>query len=277
MLPDSLIEDKSLRQKYINKTEVLQKVKDLFFLPKTKMMTAKMVADFYEVSHRALHKIIERDGAELDSNGAELWSYDDIKSHFGSDKLSRPNIKEYGINTSYTAVFPKRAVLNVGMLLRDSKVAQRVRAALLDIEKAATPEQKTQEIDAESKLLLSIIKAETKEDIALATRELRQYYRRYKESYDRFLGIQDNMTMAKFAKMLNIKSLGRNNLFKLLKEWNYLQKNNEPYQQYVNQGLFKIKATIIYIKDEERIHSQTMVTPKGADRIYQRLKQEGRI
>ena len=42
---DKFIEDKGLREKYINKLEVLDKVKQIITLPNTELMTTKMVAE----------------------------------------------------------------------------------------------------------------------------------------------------------------------------------------------------------------------------------------
>lgn len=48
-------------------------------------------------------------------------------------------------------IFPKRAILRVGMLLRDSEVAKEVRTQLLNIEENTAAEVKTYEIDYEVK------------------------------------------------------------------------------------------------------------------------------
>ena len=50
------------------------------------------------------------------------------------------------------ALFPKRAILRVGMLLRDSEVAKEVRTQLLNIEENTATEIKTYEIDHETEL-----------------------------------------------------------------------------------------------------------------------------
>lgn len=44
-----------------------------------------------------------------------------------------------------------------------------------------------------------------------------------------------------FSKVLAIKELGRNNMYKWFRNNKYLMKNNRPYQHYINQGLFKLK------------------------------------
>ncbi|PDY07989.1 hypothetical protein COM83_33620, partial [Bacillus cereus] len=53
-------------------------------------------------------------------------------------------------------LFPKRAILRVGMLLRDSEVAKEVRNQLLNIEEHTATEVKTYEIDYEQQLHLKL-------------------------------------------------------------------------------------------------------------------------
>ena len=48
-------------------------------------------------------------------------------------------------------------------------------------------------------------------------------------------------TLSEAAKILAIKGLGRNNLFRWLRENHILTENREPYQKYVNDGYFKME------------------------------------
>ncbi len=48
-------------------------------------------------------------------------------------------------------------------------------------------------------------------------------------------------TVSEVAKILAIKGMGRNNLFRWLREHQILTENREPYQQYVNDGYFKME------------------------------------
>ncbi|WP_242976346.1 phage antirepressor KilAC domain-containing protein [Clostridium diolis] len=54
--------------------------------------------------------------------------------------------------------------------------------------------------------------------------------------YDDVAGSKDSIEMGHVAKVLGIKGVGRNSLFSLLREKNVLDKNNIPYQQYVDLG-----------------------------------------
>ncbi|WP_242479850.1 hypothetical protein [Bacillus cereus group sp. N21] len=79
-------------------------------------------------------------------------------------------------------LFPKRAILRVGMLLRDSEVAKEVRTQLLNIEENSKQEVKTQEIDKEMTLEMNIGRAISKGDyvaVAIAVKELEDYKNRH--------------------------------------------------------------------------------------------------
>lgn len=90
-----------------------------------------MVADYFEVGERALNSLIRRHREELESNGFRLLT--------GAEAVDNQsfNLKLTQVGGHGVAIYPRRAVLNVAMLLRDSDVARRVRTHLLDTEAAA--------------------------------------------------------------------------------------------------------------------------------------------
>ena len=72
------------------------------------------------------------------------------------------------------------------------------------------------------------------------------------------------LSMEQTAKLLNIKDLGRNNLFKALREGGVLQKdNNSPLQHYMSKGYFELKEDIIVAKNIRKAVVTTYVTQKG--------------
>ena len=71
----------------------------------------------------------------------------------------------------------------------------------------------------------------------------------------------DESTIAEFAKMIAIPNFGPKRCFKWLRDKKYLMKNNEPYQKYVNEGLFKLKPQN---DDKERkAKFRPILTPRG--------------
>ena len=160
-----LIENKTIREKMIGNVSVLEKVKDLLLLGDSELATTQQVADYYEVDISVIQKLVSRNKQELESNGLKLNSKNDIKNLIGHDVKLEIAIPNRGMK-----LFPKRAILNIGMLLRDSKVAKEVRTRLLDIEyessKAVQENGQTikdniiNEIDEEKSLMLERITAE---------------------------------------------------------------------------------------------------------------------
>ncbi len=65
--------------------------------------------------------------------------------------------------------------------------------------------------------------------------------------YDDVAGSKDSIEMGHVAKVLGIRAMGRNNLFSLLRDKKVLDRNNIPYQQYVDCGYFR-GATCCYLK-----------------------------
>lgn len=82
--------------------------------------------------------------------------------------------------------------------------------------------------------------------------------------------------MAKLASKNGVK-IGRNKLFALLRDKNILQKNNIPYQKYIEvQPWFEVKESVYETASFKRICLTTMVTPQGQKGIVRLLKKENK-
>lgn len=89
------------------------------------------------------------------------------------------------------------------------------------------------------------------------------------ETYNQIMTSNTALDFSAVAKMFNT---GRNRLFKLCREKGYLRANNEPYQEYIDSGLFE---TIIVNKRTESDFNQNfikpLITPKGIEKITELL------
>jgi Holliday junction resolvase-like predicted endonuclease len=131
----ALLESKSLRDGVLERTDVLDRVKVLSLLPDGMHVTTAMVAAYFDVAVEALRALVQDHRTELESSGYHVLTgsrLSDFKSLSGIQSRSRS-----------LALFSRRAVLNVAMLLRDSEVARQVRVYLLDMEYLA----RTQPVD----------------------------------------------------------------------------------------------------------------------------------
>lgn len=164
---ESFLDNETVRNKYIHKIEVLEKVKELITLPNTEIFTSKQVADWYEVSDDTLRQLYVRNKEELLVNGAVTISGKELR-----DIKSLSGLKT---RAGSITVYSKRAMLNVGMLLRDSEIAIRVRKTLLDQQEQMSDEQKVVGLDKEKMLVMDIIFADSEEDKMLALGSYRKY------------------------------------------------------------------------------------------------------
>ena len=84
------------------------------------------------------------------------------------------------------------------------------------------------------------------------------------EVYDRISNAVNLLTMAEAAKAVGV---GRNKLFKTLREKKVLRHNNTPYQQYIDNGVFQVKVRPINRGSSVENYAQTLVTGKGLSKL----------
>lgn len=123
-----LLENRELRNKNLNKIEILKKVGNLLLLSNNEHATTKQISDFFEVPKKTIESLFTDNKKEIETAGAFFLQGVDLKDF----KTSLPNQGDLKRVPSCW-LFPKRAILNIGMLLRDSEVAKRLRQALLDV------------------------------------------------------------------------------------------------------------------------------------------------
>jgi len=94
------------------------------------------------------------------------------------------------------------------------------------------------------------------------------------EFYDAVAGSDTLIDMNQVSKTLNIKGLGRNKLFEFLRSQKILMNDNQPYQQYVDKGYFKlIEVRWTNPKTgDTNITLKTMVFQTGLDFIRKTVK-----
>ncbi|MQY13845.1 hypothetical protein SRB5_40010 [Streptomyces sp. RB5] len=141
MLPENaLLESRAIRESLTGRTDVLDKVKVLETLPDGMHVTTRMLAEYYEVEERVLNKVIQRHREELESNGFCILRGADLERFKGdiTSLYREQGMTSYPQARSSLALWPRRAILNIGMLLRDSVIARRVRTYLLNVEEQTT-------------------------------------------------------------------------------------------------------------------------------------------
>lgn len=137
----ALTESPSLRAQYADRVDVLDKVKALSLLPDGVHADIPIVADYYEVGTGTIESLIRRNRPELEGNGMRVLKGEAYRE-FATVVLKIANSKARS-----ATVLPRKAILNVGQLLEDSKVAKDVRSYLLNLEEIATHDQRAEAID----------------------------------------------------------------------------------------------------------------------------------
>lgn len=165
MREEMIIENKQEREKLVKRVEVLEKIKKLLLIPGTDFATVKQVAEFYEVDSEAIQKVYQRNRDEFLDDGVctkkaiDFLNWTKCPSQRGSTAMLFSNGEIVVIPNNGTKTFPRRAILRIGMLLRDSIVATEVRSQLLNIEEKTSNEIKVHDINEEEDLLMDIARA----------------------------------------------------------------------------------------------------------------------
>lgn len=108
------------------------------------------------------------------------------------------------------------------------------------------------QLSLEDQAVLNIINANDKLDKALAIKDYKDIIEKplieeidelkeLNNKFKVFISKDGLIDVDTFSKVLAIKELGRNNMYKWFRNNKYLMKNNRPYQHYINQELFKLK------------------------------------
>ena len=201
---DNIINDRAIRDQCVGHYEVLEKVKDLFLLPGTELMSINQVADYYEVSDKWIKELYGNHRDEINSDGTSILKrgfYDgsevkptSVNRNQTSVIYTFENGQIVKINNRGLKAFSKRAVLRIGMLLQQSSVAREVRTQLLNIEEKTSDTIKTEDINEEQRLMLNVGMAYASgniEAVMKATTEYNAFQNRHIEKLK-----QDNKALA---------------------------------------------------------------------------------
>lgn len=271
------IDDRDLRDSYVEHYEVLGKVKELLLLPDNETASVKQIAEYFStyrtneekangkkdiiISEDTIQKIYQRNKKEFAKDGvlvkrsSDFLNWTKCPSQRGSITMLFQNGQTLTISNAGIKVFPKRAILRIGMLLTGSEVSSEIRTQLLNIEEKTSNETKTQDIDEEQSLMLSVGMAVASGDataVAVASAKLVEFKNRHIKQLE-----NDNKALAegilewKDRNKLNagIRKLAAVTGIHFSKMWNELYKNLQykygicvkqrggtPYIQWIDES-----------------------------------------
>ena len=94
--------------------------------------------------------------------------------------------------------------------------------------------------------------------------------------YDDVTGSSTTAEIATVAKILNFKNIGRNTLFDILRKRGILQKDNMPFQTYVDRGYFRVVESKWNAPNGDvKVNYKTVVYQKGIEYISKILRDLG--
>ena len=129
---NAFLDDRKLRDEHASRTEILEKVKKLEMLPDDIHVTVEMAANYYEVGYKTINSLVFDHRDELNTDGLRVLEGEELNFF---KKFCQIQSRARALT-----IVPRRALLRIGMLLRDSEVAKAVRSYLLDTEQAVKQE-----------------------------------------------------------------------------------------------------------------------------------------
>ena len=218
-------------------------------------------------------------------SGRELHEKLEIETPF---RIWFPRMCEYGFSenidyTPYIFVHPKNnqetidyilkldMAKEISMIQRNEKGKQ-IRKYFIEVEKEFNSPDK---IMARGLLIADKTIKEQKTLISNLEYKIEKDKNKV-EFYDDVVDSTTTFEISKVAKMLNFIQVGRNNLFEILREQGILQRDNTPYQNYVDRGWFRLIETK-YTKPngDVQLNYKTVVYQKGIEHIAKLLKRLG--
>ena len=214
------------------------------------------------VSARELHRALEiekRFSAWFETNSQGFIEGEDFRGVYlkvqGNQYGGEQEVQDYQCSIDMAK--------HICLMSRTEK-GKECRQYLIDLEKAwNTPEQ----IFARALRLAD----ETIKNLKVEIREAQPKI----EFFDAVTDSKDAIAMSDVAKVLDM-GVGRNNLFKILRQERILQSDNSPYQEYIDRGYFRVIEQR-YDKGygETGINIKTLVFQKGVDFIRKTLAKRG--
>ena len=250
-----LLENKEMRDNLVERLDVLDKVGSLLLLDELQMATTEQVANYFNATVDTIKMCVSNNREEIELDGYKTYKAKDIEeiaSHVSKEILLTKNRANFKVTNSNgeeilsgggrgVALFPKRAILRVGMLLRDSEVAKELRTQLLNVVEVVAEtndELLVIEIDKEQKLLMNIMFAKNATERAAAVNEHLEYVERYKhkaQRYDEVYEAEHLFTTTQIAKDMGMSAVRLNR--ELVKREVLYKKGNTYYFHAKHQHL----------------------------------------
>ncbi len=130
----------------------------------------------------------------------------------------------------------------------------------------------SREISRKELAMLVIQAEEEKEKLLIENKSMKPKV----EFFDAVTGSKSAIDIGSVAKVLNFRNIGRNTLFRFLRDHKVLMSDNIPYQEYIDRNYFRtIEQKWRTPEGETRITIKTVVYQRGVDFIRKLLVKKG--
>lgn len=277
--------DRDLVMEEKNKTRLLDMLRK--FGTVTDYMTEQMVAEFYGVSNNTIKTIATRNEDELKKYGYKSYKKSEILK-FQFETLE--NIPNRGLR-----LYPIEAVIVVGMMLTESKVAEQLRSEII---KELFSDNKPSTLTRKEELILSLYNSKGGQDAIFISKELTaiEVEEATKPLIEKNEKLENEVAKLRLE-LTNIKSesiqlgefgvwlkshnpslkIGRNLIFKFCKDKGYvvvLYKQNHASSFMVNNGYFENRSELVDTKHGIRDNNTIFITKKGMIRLIKEIYEE---
>lgn len=254
----------------------------IFFFLMNEIIKIETTSEGSVVSARELHQFLEsrQEFANWIKNRIEKYDFEESKDYYklyfdvegnllrqAHDKFIKTDNQEVTKAHKIDYVLTLDMAKELSMIENNEKGRQ-ARKYFIECEKQITRVKLPQTY--KEALLELVAKIEENEKLQIENTELKPKG----EFYDAVAGSETLIDMNQVSKTLNIKGLGRNKLFEFLRSQKILMNDNQPYQQYVDKGYFKlIEVRWTNPKTgDTNITLKTMVFQTGLDFIRKTVK-----
>ena len=212
------------------------------------------------VSARELYEFLE-----LDKSQWARWTKKNIEEIFEENQeYQRLDIVSNGNNT--TEYILKLDVAKELAMLSRSEKGKEIRKYFIELEKAWNSPEK----------IMARALQIANHQIESYKQQL-EYQKPLVEFADKMLGSKDSLLIRVYAKLLNDEGLkiGEKKLYSWFRDNGYLNRSNEPYQQYMEY--FEVKVSTYDTAFGTKTNTTTLIKPKGQLYFFKKLKEDKEV
>lgn len=246
-----------------------------------KVILAKTVAEIHNMELRKVNELIKNNIDEFEENVDIV----DLKSNENFAVLAKDNeiYSQNALNASTNIyLLSEQGYFALVSLMRTDK-AKEIRKELRREYFSMREQLQTSQKD---KLLLQLFSNDPlavanahKQLVELETKPLKDKIMQDKplvEFANQVADSSNSIEMSAFAKIMKDENIniGRNKLFEWLRNKKYLRNNNEPYQKYIDMGIFELIEQTFKTPYGTKTNTKCLVTGKGQIYLVEKLREE---